>query len=117
MSETTIEATDVATDETNDGAGRGRPGRPRSQDTLTRDAVVQNAIAQGGKTKSELVAETGLTANAVYLSLFRLKRDRVIAKTSVEGRGPHVWYAVGSTPAPAPEPASTQGVDGDVVDE
>lgn len=68
-----------------------RRGRPRPAETIDRDEKVFAALRDGGpKTKSQLADATGLTGNAVYLSLFRLSRDGRIER-GAEGDQRHVW--------------------------
>lgn len=75
-------------------------GRPRPQSTLDQDARVVEYLAAeenaGGKTKDELAAALELPANKVYLSLWRLKRDGAVHKTSAGGAAR--WVA-GAAPA------------------
>lgn len=92
MSEDATEATE-ATETT-------RRGRPRPQATLDRDAQVLGAIqsTEGPVTRDKLVEATGMPANQVYLSLYRLRRDGAI----VRGRegGAHTWSVVTDEAAP-----------------
>lgn len=65
-----------------------RRGRPRPTGTIQRDEQVYDAL-EGERTKMELVSVTGLAANEVYLSLYRLQRDgRVLRRRGERG---HVW--------------------------
>jgi predicted Rossmann fold nucleotide-binding protein DprA/Smf involved in DNA uptake len=70
-----------------------RRGRPRSQETIARDAQVLKALGEGPKTKEQLVDELGLAPQLVYLSLWRLKRDQRVEKTS-DGVARHTWSVV-----------------------
>jgi hypothetical protein len=70
-----------------------RRGRPRSQETIERDARVLGALAAGPLTKEQLVEQLGLAPQLVYLSLWRLKRDQRVERTS-DGVARHTWHAV-----------------------
>lgn len=70
-----------------------RRGRPRSQETLVRDAQVLKALGEGPRTKEQLVDELGIAPQLVYLSLWRLKRDQRVEKTS-DGVARHTWSVV-----------------------
>jgi predicted Rossmann fold nucleotide-binding protein DprA/Smf involved in DNA uptake len=74
-------------------AVEGRKGRPRPQETIDRDELVYGALAEP-KTKPGLVEATQLTANQVYLSLYRLKRDGRVTRQSGEGLNGHIWAQV-----------------------
>jgi hypothetical protein len=73
-------------------------GRPRPQATLERDAKVLEYLAQQteGQSKDDIAKGTELPANEVYLSLWRLKRDGEIHKTSSGGA---VRWVAGEAPA------------------
>lgn len=84
MTEPTGEAT--ATETTT-----ARRGRPRPEDTIARDQQVLEALAEP-KSREDLVAATGLTANQVYLSLWRLRKE---GKAQRDRQGAkHVWSKV-----------------------
>jgi hypothetical protein len=71
-----------------------RRGRPRSQETLERDGQVLTALRDGGpKTKEQLVEELVMKPQLVYLSLWRLKRDKSVERTS-DGTARHTWRVV-----------------------
>lgn len=70
-----------------------RRGRPRSQETIERDARVLKALDQGPLTKEQLVDELGLAPQLVYLSLWRLKRDQRVERAS-DGAARHTWNLV-----------------------
>lgn len=74
-----------------DVATEPRRGRPRSQDTITRDEQVLAAFPEGDGTitRGQLAEATGLPENSVYLSLHRLKRDGRIQRERTNGA--HVW--------------------------
>lgn len=58
-------------------AERKPRGRPRPDDVIDRDELIYKRIGTGkkGVTLDALVEATGLPRKAVYLSVFRLKRD------------------------------------------
>lgn len=70
-----------------------RRGRPRSQETIERDARVLTALGAGSRTKEQLVEELALAPQLVYLSLWRLKRDQKVERTS-DGVARHTWTVV-----------------------
>lgn len=70
-----------------------RRGRPRSQETIERDARVLASLGEGPLTKEQLVEQLGLAPQLVYLSLWRLKRDNRVERTS-DGVARHTWSAV-----------------------
>lgn len=72
-----------------------RRGRPRPQDVIDRDEAVFTALAQPAS-RAELVERTGLTASAVYLSLWRLRLQERVARiaSQTEGRTGHTWQRV-----------------------
>lgn len=66
-----------------------RRGRPRPQSTIDRDQQVLQALADGGKTREDLVTATGLGKNQVYLSLYRLRVAGQVERTRDGGK--HLW--------------------------
>jgi len=68
-----------------------RRGRPRPQETIQRDEQVLQALGAEGKTREDLVTTTGLTANQVYLSLWRLRKNGQAERSRDNGK--HVWKA------------------------
>ena len=70
-----------------------RRGRPRPEATIERDRQVFDALAAGPMTKKELVEATKLPANAVYLSIYRLRTGDSPKITKVEGKA-HSWQRV-----------------------
>lgn len=72
-------------------------GRPRPAETIERDEKVFAALHEP-RTLAQLAESTGLEKKQVYLSLYRLKRDRR-AERSRNG-GAHMWAKVGAE-APA----------------
>ena len=70
-----------------------RRGRPRPEATIERDRQVFDALAAGPMTKKELVEATKLPANAVYLSIYRLRTGDAPKITKVEGKA-HTWQRV-----------------------
>lgn len=86
----------------------GAAGRPRPTETIERDAKVLDFMTQANKrfTKAELVDGTGLPANQVYLSLYRLGKVQGLVER--EGR---TWAVVGKDyPAPV-EAAPAEATD------
>lgn len=74
-------------------------GRPRPQDVVERDEAVMTAVKASaeGSTKEELAESTGLEPSAVYLSLFRLRKDGRIERAEANGDGngrTRRWIAV-----------------------
>jgi hypothetical protein len=51
------------------------------------------ALGEGPRTKEQLVDELGIAPQLVYLSLWRLKRDQRVEKTS-DGVARHTWSVV-----------------------
>lgn len=74
--------------------GEARRGRPRPQDTIARDDQVLAAVPEDGTgvTRTQLAAATQLAPNAIYLSLYRLQRDKRIERARENGA--HVWKRV-----------------------
>lgn len=70
--------------------GGGRRGRPRSDDTLKRDASVLEQLRAGEKTREELATALDETPNLVYLSLYRLRRSGQVERRRND-KGAHVW--------------------------
>lgn len=70
-----------------------RRGRPRAPETIERDARVLAALTDGPMTKEQLVESLQLRAELVYLSLWRLKRQRRVDRTS-DGTTRHTWHTV-----------------------
>lgn len=79
-------------------------GRPRPQATLDQDTRVVGYLSEvgEGKTKEEISIALELPTNKVYLSLWRLKRDGAVHKTSAGGAAR--WVA-GEAPAAEATPA------------
>lgn len=104
------EAPAVAPTEGADASTNGttvRRGRPRPAATIERDKQVLQYISADGKTREEIVAalaaaSTPLEPNQVYLSLYRLRKDGLVAR--VRDGSAHRWVTA-SEQAPAPEPA------------
>lgn len=67
-----------------------RRGRPRSADTIERDKRVLAALQSGPRTKEQLVEELQLRPELIYLSLWRLKRDGTVERTS-DASTRHAW--------------------------
>jgi hypothetical protein len=67
-----------------------RRGRPRSQETIQRDELVLKKLAEGPRTKEQLVQELGLKDTHVYLSLWRLRRDGHVERAADEDSR-HLW--------------------------
>lgn len=97
---TETQETEAAASE--EGATNGRRGRPRPQETLERDQRVYDHLGVAGpKTKKDLSTELGMTENAVYLSIYRLRRDGQIV--SAPGQR-NVWQRADGTGVPEPAP-------------
>jgi hypothetical protein len=97
-----------ATTETATSAASGS-GRPRPQATIDQDAKVLAYLGEAGegKTKDEIASALELGPNKVYLSLWRLKRDGAVHKTSAGGAARWVAGAAPeATPAPEAEAAA-----------
>jgi hypothetical protein len=77
-----------------DAPVRNRRGRPRSQDTLTRDERVLEALQAGPKSREQLAAELGESSSLVYLALWRLAHANKVEKT-VNGTARHAWQLTG----------------------
>lgn len=71
-----------------------RRGRPRSQETLSRDESVVAALQTGSRTKEQLADELGIGPNLVYLSLWRLRRAGRVEKIT-DGDVRHSWRLTG----------------------
>lgn len=68
-----------------------RRGRPRSPETVERDERVLALLSQSGpQTREQLVEALQLPPNMVYLSLWRLRREARVERTST-GSARHVW--------------------------
>jgi hypothetical protein len=78
-----------------------RSGRPRTEETLTRDKKVFDLLStQGPRTTQEIAEALGLTSPGIaYLCIFRLKRQGRVRHTTQDGR-PHVYEVVPEAPAP-----------------
>jgi predicted Rossmann fold nucleotide-binding protein DprA/Smf involved in DNA uptake len=87
--EATAETTEATADATTDASSRR--GRPRPDETITRDKQIFEHL-DTGKTRAQLVEATGLTPNQVYLSLYRLNREGRIERA--RDGGAHVWTRV-----------------------
>jgi len=74
-----------------EGGAESRRGRPRSADTIARDDKIWAALTSP-MTREQIVANTGVAANEVYLSLYRLKRDGRIQRERAGAQ--HVWSQV-----------------------
>lgn len=70
-----------------------RRGRPRSPETIERDARVFAALTTGPLTKEQLVAELGMRPQLVYLSLWRLKREGRVDRAA-DGTARHTWQTL-----------------------
>lgn len=88
-------------------------GRPRPQATLDQDARVlaHLTVQTEGQTKDAIAASLELPTNKVYLSLWRLKRDGAVHKTSAGGAARWVAGAApsapeGDAPVASEEPAA-----------
>lgn len=86
-----------------------RRGRPRPEATITRDKDVLEKIGAEGSTRDELVQATGLKEAQVYLSLYRLRKDGLVARS--RSGSSHRWTrvdpnAVAAEPAPEPAPVA-----------
>lgn len=86
------------TDEVMDFTGTpekpSRRGRPRSQETVERDERVLTVLRENGPTtKEQLVEALGMTPEKVYLSLWRLRKESKVERTSSSGTR-HVWQVV-----------------------
>lgn len=75
-----------------DGEAASRRGRPRPTDVIERDEAVFNAVSDTPKSTQELVEVVGASKNAVYASLFRLRRDgRVTRPQDETGSAARAW--------------------------
>lgn len=91
MTDPIVDFSDVPEPETGEVARRR--GRPRSQETIQRDAEVLKALQDGGpQTKEQLVEAMRLKPSLVYLALWRLKRTGQVERTS-DGANRYVWQA------------------------
>lgn len=75
---------------------RGR-GRPRPQETVTRDEQVYELLSRGGSlTRDELAALVRSTPHLTYLSLWRLARERRVRRVpnTENGRQTNRWEIV-----------------------
>lgn len=86
------------TDAASQSTANGR-GRPRPEETVQRDEAVYAALEQPG-TRADLVERTGLTQNQVYLSLWRLNRDKRVERTR-DGAN-HMWSRTAGEATSAP---------------
>lgn len=82
--------TDVATTEA--PPEDGRKGRPRPTETVERDQKIFDALESGGLSRAAIAARTGIEANLVYLSLWRMKRDNRVEPIRHEGA--QLWQRV-----------------------
>jgi predicted Rossmann fold nucleotide-binding protein DprA/Smf involved in DNA uptake len=90
-----VDFSDVPNDGTSDGnEAPARRGRPRAQETISRDEKVLVALTNEPKTKNVLVEELGMKPSAVYLSLYRLRRDGHVEKVNEHGVDRHLWRRV-----------------------
>lgn len=70
-----------------------RRGRPRSPATIARDERVLAALRAGGRSREQLVEELDLRPQLVYLSLWRLRREGKVERTS-DANTRHLWQLV-----------------------
>lgn len=70
-----------------------RRGRPRSPETIDRDAKVMKLLVEAPRTREQLVEALSLRPQLVYLSLWRLKREGQIERTS-DATTRHIWRVV-----------------------
>jgi len=86
-SETEVsEAPAEAADKPTRGRGRPRPAEVKERD----DSVLEVVTTSPGRTRNELEDELKLSANEVYMSLYRLRTQGKIERRR-EG-GDHKWY-------------------------
>lgn len=92
--------TDVgAASEAETAPRRGR-GRPRPESVLAQDRQVYEALT-GPKNRAQLVTDTGLRPQQVYLSLWRLRKTNVVVR-GAEGTGRHTWSRAANAPTDYP---------------
>lgn len=85
--------TEVAAPETpTEAPTDGRKGRPRPPETVERDQKVFDALAGGGMSREAIANALEMDRNAVYLSLWRLKRDERVRPIRHEGA--QLWERV-----------------------
>lgn len=66
-----------------------RRGRPRPQETMTRDDEVKNLLRSGPKTTQQLAESLGVKNGIAYLCIYRLKKSGSVQKVQAsEGRNP-----------------------------
>lgn len=70
-----------------------RRGRPRSPETIDRDAKVLKLLTEAPRTREQLVEELNLKPQLVYLCLWRLKREGIVERTS-DASTRHIWRIV-----------------------
>lgn len=71
-----------------------RRGRPRSPETIERDAQVLTVLReQGPQTRDQLVERFQVKPSLVYLALWRLRRAGQVERTSDE-TARYVWRVV-----------------------
>lgn len=71
-----------------------RRGRPRSAETIERDAQVLTVLReQGPQTREQLVERFDVKPSLVYLALWRLRRSGQVEKTS-DGVARYIWRVV-----------------------
>lgn len=89
------EAEAEAAGESKSGRGRPRPDAVVQRDEQVWDYLASQRDENGaavGKTREEVATATGLAANQVYLSFYRLKRDGRITKGGAAGA--QKWSAI-----------------------
>lgn len=71
-----------------------RRGRPRPQDTIARDNQVTSTLQQAVAplTRNDIASALGITSEAAYLSLHRLRQAGQVKRSRRED-GQHVWQA------------------------
>lgn len=71
-------------------------GRPRPQETLSRDGELHQLLEDRGPlTRSALAEQSGIPSSLVYLSLTRLKR-RGLIRRFLSDTGESTWEAKGN---------------------
>lgn len=80
-----------APNQTPPAAAPRRRGRPRSPETIERDAQVLTVLReQGPQTREQLVERFQVKPSLVYLALWRLRRTGEVERTSDESAR-YVW--------------------------
>lgn len=88
------DVTETTAPEGTEAEAGAKRGRPRPAATIERDKMVLDQVSGEGSTREELVnaltaAGTPLDKSAVYLSLYRLRKDGLVER-SREGSS-HKW--------------------------